>query len=185
MTPNACAMIRRCAGLSAARRPQVVRHQPSQMGRFETRWLTAEKNLRALANLSGQWIDRVQARRSPRSIVLDMDSSVSPTHGEQEMSVWNGHFECTCYHPLFVFNQFGDLERCANFVPATFTAPTAGGMCWSLSLSVTGNGTCAATSGAMPPSPLPTSMSSWRQRATSIRSVSRPTRSFRTASPTC
>jgi hypothetical protein len=55
----------------------------------------------------------VQARRSPGSIVLDMDSSVSPTHGEHEMSVWNGHFECTCYHPLFVFNQFGDLERCA------------------------------------------------------------------------
>jgi len=42
-----------------------------------------------------------------------MDSSVSPTHGEQELSVWNGHYECTCYHPLFVFNQFGDLERCA------------------------------------------------------------------------
>jgi DDE family transposase len=20
--------------------------------------------------------------------------------------------KCTCYHPLFVFNQFGDLERC-------------------------------------------------------------------------
>jgi Phage integrase family/Transposase DDE domain group 1 len=28
------------------------------------------------------------------------------------MSVWNGHYACTCYHPLFVFNQFGDLERC-------------------------------------------------------------------------
>src|SRR6516165_6637832 len=48
-----------------------------------------------------------------RDIVLDMDSSVSPTHGEQEMSVWNGHYACTCYHPLFVFNQFGDLDRCA------------------------------------------------------------------------
>src|SRR5262249_7484860 len=36
-----------------------------------------------------------------------------PAHGEQEMSVWNGHYACTCYHPLFVFNQFGDLERCA------------------------------------------------------------------------
>ena len=35
------------------------------------------------------------------------------SHGEQELSVWNGHYECTCYHPLFVFNQFGDLERCA------------------------------------------------------------------------
>ena len=44
--------------------------------------------------------------------MLDMDSSVSPTHGEQEDSVWNGHYACTCYHPLFVFNQFGDLERC-------------------------------------------------------------------------
>ena len=27
---------------------------PSQMGRFETRWLTAEKNLSALADLSGR-----------------------------------------------------------------------------------------------------------------------------------
>jgi hypothetical protein len=54
-----------------------------------------------------------QRRRPPRGIVLDLDSSVSPTHGEQEMSVWNGHYACACYHPLFVFNQFGDLERCA------------------------------------------------------------------------
>jgi hypothetical protein len=23
-------------------------------------------------------------------------------------------FGCTCYHPLFVFNQFGDLERCSR-----------------------------------------------------------------------
>src|SRR6516225_2601593 len=86
---------------------------PSQMGRFETQWLGADKNLSALADLSGQWIDRVHGRRPPRGIVLDMDSSVSPTHGEQENSVWNGHYECTCYHPLFVFNQFGDLERSA------------------------------------------------------------------------
>ena len=42
-----------------------------------------------------------------------MDSSVSETHGAQEGSAYNGHFGCTCYHPLFVFNQFGDLERCA------------------------------------------------------------------------
>src|SRR5215468_10565521 len=56
---------------------------PSQMGRFETRWLTAERNLSALADLSGRWIDRVHGRRPPRGILLDMDSSVSPTHGEQ------------------------------------------------------------------------------------------------------
>ena len=86
----------------------------SQMGRFETQWLAIESNLCALTNLSGQWIDLVQqSRRPPRGIVLDMDSSVSPTHGEQEMSVWNGHYQCTCYHTLFVFNQLGNLERCA------------------------------------------------------------------------
>jgi Transposase DDE domain group 1 len=86
---------------------------PSQMGRFETRWLAAPENLRSLADLSGRWIDGARKYRSSEEIILDMDSSVSPTHGDQEQSVWNGHFGCTCYHPLFVFNQFGDLERCA------------------------------------------------------------------------
>ena len=43
-----------------------------------------------------------------------MDSSVSPTHGEQEGTAYNGHFGCSCYHPPFrVQLQFGDLERCA------------------------------------------------------------------------
>ena len=85
----------------------------SQMGRFETEVLTQAANLSTLTNLSGRWIDRVHARRPVKGIVLDMDSSVSPTFGEQEGSAYNGHFGCTCYHPLFVFNQFGDLERCA------------------------------------------------------------------------
>ena len=84
----------------------------SQMGRFETEWLATEANLTALAALSGAWIDRVHQRRPPDGIILDMDSSESPTHGQQEGSAYNGHFGCTCYHPLFLFNQFGDLERC-------------------------------------------------------------------------
>jgi hypothetical protein len=33
-------------------------------------------------------------------------------YGEQEDGIYNGHFSCTCYHPLFVFDQFGDVERC-------------------------------------------------------------------------
>jgi hypothetical protein len=85
----------------------------SQMGRFETELLSTNDNLVALANLSGVWIDAVHGRKPLKSIVLDMDSSVSPTHGDQEGTAYNGHFGCTCYHPLFVFNQFGDLERCA------------------------------------------------------------------------
>src|SRR3984893_13251360 len=85
----------------------------SQMGRFETKWLCRPENLAALADLPGRWIDEVQQRRPPKMIVLDMDSSESPTYGEQEGSAYNGHFGCTCYHPLFVFNQFGDVERSA------------------------------------------------------------------------
>ena len=46
-----------------------------------------------------------------KEIILDMDSSDSPTFGKQEGSAYNGHFGYTCYHPLFVFNQFGDMER--------------------------------------------------------------------------
>jgi hypothetical protein len=84
----------------------------SQMGRFETKWLSRPENLSALTNLLSQWIDKVRRRQPPKSIVLDMDSSESPTYGEQEGSAYNGHFGCTCYHPLFVFNQFGDVERC-------------------------------------------------------------------------
>ncbi len=56
----------------------------SQMGRFETAWLSRPKNLAALADLPGRWIDKVHQRRPPRTIVLDMDSSESPTYGEQE-----------------------------------------------------------------------------------------------------
>jgi len=55
----------------------------------------------------------VHKRRQPRVVVLEMDSSESPTYGAQEGSAYNGHFGCTCYHPLFKFNQLGDLERCA------------------------------------------------------------------------
>src|SRR5262245_53536915 len=85
----------------------------SQMGRFETSAMTSTANLTALADLSGRWIDRAQARRTRTALVLDIDSSVSPTYGAQEGTAYNGHFACTCYHPLFVFNQDGDLERCA------------------------------------------------------------------------
>ncbi len=75
--------------------------------------LTRPENLAALADLPGRWIDKVHDRRPPKMITLDMDSSESPVHGDQEGSAWNGHFQSKCLHPLFVFNQFGDLERCA------------------------------------------------------------------------
>ena len=83
----------------------------SEVGRFETEMLSTRNTLTALMDLSGEWIDKVHRRKPPKQLILDMDSSVSETYGKQEGTAYNGHFECTCYHPLFVFNQFGDLER--------------------------------------------------------------------------
>ena len=83
----------------------------SEIARFETEALSSPTNVKRLMDLSGQWIDRAHPHRKLTRLVLDMDSSVSETYGQQQGSAYNGHFGCTCYHPLFVFNQFGDLER--------------------------------------------------------------------------
>jgi hypothetical protein len=83
----------------------------SQMGRFETEVLTQPRNLAELTRLSGLWIAQLRERQPMRELILDLDSSVSETYGEQEGTAYNGHFDCTCYHPLFCFNQFGDVER--------------------------------------------------------------------------
>ena len=80
------------------------------MGRFETQMLSVENNLKALSEVNARWVERALEKTSHRRIILDMDSSASPVHGQQEASAYNGHFGCTCYHPLFCFNQFGDCE---------------------------------------------------------------------------
>ncbi len=82
----------------------------SEMGRFETEWLTQKENLKGIERLNVEWIKRAVAKTVHRRIILDIDSSESPVHGEQEEAAYNGHFGCMCYHPLFCFNQFGDCE---------------------------------------------------------------------------
>jgi hypothetical protein len=85
----------------------------TKIGRFVTETLAVQENREALADMNGEWIDRVHDRNGLKYIVLDMDSSPSPTHGEQEGTAWYGHFVCSCYYPQFPSNQFGVQERCA------------------------------------------------------------------------
>ncbi len=82
----------------------------SEMGRFETELLTQKDNLKGLERLNVEWVKRGMAKTIHRRIILDIDSSESQVHGQQEGAAYNGHFECMCYHPLFCFNQFGDCE---------------------------------------------------------------------------
>jgi hypothetical protein len=107
-----------------ASQPEKQAASTSEVGRFETEILSTKENLTALMNLSGQWIDKVHRRQPLKQLILDMDSSVSETYGRQEGTAYNGHFLCVCYHPLFLFNQFGDLEwamlRRGNHASAKF-----------------------------------------------------------------
>ena len=94
-----------------ASQPEKQAASTSEVGRFETDTLSTKCNLTALLNLSVQWVDAVHQRKPLKELILDMDSSVSETYGRQEGTAYNGYFECLCYHPQFLFNQFGDLER--------------------------------------------------------------------------
>jgi len=41
--------------------------------------------------------------RCPREIVLDLDATDDPVHGEQEGRFFHGYYDCYCYLPLYVF----------------------------------------------------------------------------------
>ena len=80
------------------------------LSRFETEVLVTEENLKGLGQLNEEWVDRAMIRTRHQRVILDMDSSESPVYGEQEGATYNGHFQSVCYHPLFLFNHFGDCE---------------------------------------------------------------------------
>jgi hypothetical protein len=80
------------------------------VSRFETEILTQYENIEALASLNSAWVSKAVSRSLAKKVILDIDSSESPVHGNQEGSAYNGHFESTCYHSLFCFNNYGDCE---------------------------------------------------------------------------
>ena len=60
------------------------------IGRFETDILTQRENLTSLSAINGKWVQKAMSKTKHRRIILDMDSSESPVHGEQEGSAYNG-----------------------------------------------------------------------------------------------
>ena len=136
----------------------------SQMSRFETEVLTQTENLLALKKMPGMWNERLHQPRPMDELVLDMDSSVSETYGEQEGSAYNGHFGCTCYHPLFCFNQFGDVEGTLLREGNVHSAKDWQTYSNRLSPVIAAKGSTATFEG-MPPLPILTSMSIWKRKA--------------------
>jgi hypothetical protein len=80
------------------------------ISRFETETLCRDENLKALQAINHAWVSKAMRVTGAKKVILDMDSSEFPVHGSQEGSAYNWHFRSRCYHPLLVFNQFGDCE---------------------------------------------------------------------------
>jgi Transposase DDE domain group 1 len=42
-------------------------------------------------------------KRAPKQIILDLDATDDPLHGQQEGRFFHGYYDCYCYLPLYVF----------------------------------------------------------------------------------
>lgn len=64
--------------------------------------------------LAGRVIERHRRRRHGRArrITIDLDPTDDPTHGAQQLSFFNGHYDAWCYLPLLAFVTFnGEREQ--------------------------------------------------------------------------
>ena len=55
-------------------------------------------------------------KRPPKEIVLDLDATDDPIHGEQEDRFFHGYYDCYCYLPLYIF--CGRFLLCAKLRPS-------------------------------------------------------------------
>jgi len=59
------------------------------------------ESIRLLESEGTEWFCRHGATKG--EIILDMDSTEDPTHGQQAFSFYNGHYDSYMYHPLLIF----------------------------------------------------------------------------------
>jgi hypothetical protein len=69
---------------------------------------------RALYRMSETLLSRVvqrhrrRLRRKARQVIIDLDVTDDPTHGSQQLSLFNGFYDSYCYLPLLGFISFND-----------------------------------------------------------------------------
>jgi hypothetical protein len=63
---------------------------PGTVSRFETDMLTQDESIEALSSLNSAWVSKAVSLSKAKKIILDIDSSESPVHGNQEGSAYNG-----------------------------------------------------------------------------------------------
>jgi hypothetical protein len=82
--------------------------QPT-LSRFENS-IGSKENYRLGLALATSVIERQQKRLrgKARRITIDLDSTDDPTHGQQQFTFFNAHYDTYCYLPLLGFLSFND-----------------------------------------------------------------------------
>jgi len=80
----------------------------SMMSRLENDYLGNGQGLVALEKALARSADALLRRKNKRRLIVDLDSTEDPAHGQQEKVAYNGHFGRNCFHPLFAFTSQGD-----------------------------------------------------------------------------
>ena len=83
------------AGKSTLNRLELSKLEP-------TRYHKISHNPVAIRNLLLDVFLEAHAR-APKQIILDLDATDDPLHGEQEGRFFHGYYDCYCYLPLYVF----------------------------------------------------------------------------------
>ncbi len=83
------------AGKSTLNRLELSRLQPTRYHRISHNPIAIK---RLLVDL---FVDAHE--RPPQQIILDLDATDDPVHGEQEGRFFHGYYDCYCYLPLYVF----------------------------------------------------------------------------------
>jgi hypothetical protein len=47
---------------------------------------------------------------APACVTIDLDPTDDPTHGAQQLSFFNGHYDSWCYLPVMGFVSFNDMK---------------------------------------------------------------------------
>lgn len=55
-----------------------------------------------------KWHRKRFRRRRVRRITIDIDGTVDPTHGQQQLTFFNAFYDTHCYKPLLIFISFDD-----------------------------------------------------------------------------
>jgi hypothetical protein len=92
--------------LAAGKKWEIVAGQ-SAMSRLENTVLGNGVGIMVLEKAIARSADALLGQKVKPLLIVDMDSTEDPAYGTQEQVAYNGHFQTSCFHPLFAFSSDG------------------------------------------------------------------------------